>query len=431
MQHHTLPSSHPRHQSQSGRRWSPARINAVFLALAALWFGLLMLTLTPEIDDFAYQWQAAVNLMQSGDPYTATPDYERNAMLFHDPHTGERTVAYVYPPLYAFLLQPLGMVNVQLAQWIWFGVNCSVAIAFIAVCIMTSGSTLARTYWGVVVMAALFAPPMRLSLQLGQVSVILALLTVASFAFAERRAALAGGLAALATMIKLFPGFVALYYLLCRPRRVVGWMLVASVALCALLLPSYGLTPYRAFLNIALHDNYYPYSAEFNISLIGFWDRLFVPGSYAVALADSFVLARALAAVMALFVLGCCLAVARVRPNSTVRLFQFSVWLCALLLLTPANGYYNLVLLVLPVLAIMRYLEERPNLRVRAWLFVALALVCIPPTWTDWNTGLYNTLHTGWGLFLLTPPFYGLLIFLILLTNLTLRCTPSSPRVTD
>jgi hypothetical protein len=226
----------------------------------------------------------------------------------------------------------------------------------------------AREVWGVVALAALIAPPTRLSLQLGQISIMLGLLIIASFALARRYPSVAGAFLALTTLIKLFPGFMGLYYLLLRQHRMIAWTVVAGLAIGALPLLSYGLTPYNAFLNIVLHDNYYPYSAEFNISVIGFWDRLFVPGPYARSLLDAPTLGRALSGSMALGLLGCCVAVQRKGYTELGRLLQFSVWICVMLLLTPANGYYNLVLLLLPCLVVLRFLEEHPDRTVRLWL---------------------------------------------------------------
>ena len=402
-------------------------INLAALALALGWWGLIALTITPYIDDFKYQWQASVNLMQSGDPYTAQPGYERNHMLFHDPATGARKVFYLYPPFLAYFLQPFGLIDSLQAQWLWFGLNSIVLGLFIGACIWVSGSGWARRYWGLVVLGTLLAPPTRLSLQLGQISIVLALLMVASFGLAYRRPRMAGGLLAVATLIKLYPGLLGVYYLLCRPRKVVWWGTAIGAGVAVLPALTYGSTPYLAFLNVLLRDNYYPYSAEFNISILGFWDRLLVAGPYAVPLTEAPLLARALAAACALGVLGFCLAAPRELRAAEGRTLQVGAWLCAMLLLTPANGYYNLVLLLLPCLAILRYLELSADRHVRTWLVIATALVCIPTGWTSAHPWLYQTLHIGWGLLVLTPPLYGLLLYFIVSVQLARRFTGGLP----
>ena len=96
---------------------------------------------------------------------------------------------------------------------------------------------------------------------------------------------------------------------------------------------------------------------------------------------------------------------------------RFGLWLCAMLLLSPINGSYNLVLLLFPLLALLRYLELRRDTNTRNWLIVATALACWPPAWTDWQPTLYNGLHIGLGVLLLTPAFYGLALYVWLLAR--------------
>jgi len=69
-----------------------------------------------------------------------------------------------------------------------------------------------------------------------------------------------------------------------------------------------------------------------------------------------------------------------------------------MLLLSPINGYYNLVLLLLPLLAALGHLECYPDRRALRWLILATALVCIPPGWTHVHPAIYDTLHRGMGL---------------------------------
>jgi len=75
--------------------------------------------------------------------------------------------------------------------------------------------------------------------------------------------------------------------------------------------------------------------------------------------------------------------------------------------------------LLLPLLAVLQLLERAPDRRLRNWLIVGTALACSPPTWSDAFPAVKNPVHIGWGLLVLTPAFYGLLIYLGLLVYLT------------
>jgi len=408
---------------ESIQRNQPARlyllINLGALALAFVWLALIAVTLTPANDDFQQYWQASVNLLQSGDPYATTP--EPGSANHAGAASGTIVIFYPYPPLLAYLIQPLARLQHWQAQRVWFGMNCLALSALIWLCIRLSESTLARRYWGVVVLGTLLAPPTRLSLQLGQVSIMLGLLIVAGFAVSRRRPALAGVLLALTTLIKLYPGLLGLFYASRRSRRVVWWTIASGALIFTLSALAYGIAPYASYLRKDLLSGSYPYAAEFNISLVGFWDRLLSVSDFAEPLLVWPGLARMIVAALSFGVLAVCTWAGGDSGDALARLLRLGVWLCAMLLLSPVNGYYNLVLLLLPLLSALLYLERYPERRVSHWLVVATALICIPPGWTDVHPALYDALHRGAGLLLLTPAIYGLTIYLGLLALLIRR----------
>jgi len=202
---------------------------------------------------------------------------------------------------------------------------------------------------------------------------------------------------------------------------VLWWSIIAGILIVGLSVVAYGITPYISYLQRLRASSYHPYAAEFNTSLYGFWSRLFVPNHFGVPVADLPLLATILTALTGLGVLGLCLWTGADAADDLEAQLQHGVWLCAMMLLSPLNGIYNLVLLLLPLLVILRYLEQHPDRGVRNWLIVATALICVRPLWSEWSPALDNFVHIGWGLLLLAPPFYGLLIYLVLLALLARR----------
>lgn len=383
-------------------------LNRGSLILGGVWLVLVWQTLDPKIDDFKRYWQAAVDLFQYGDPYVTRQDY-------------------FYPPFFVYLIQPFALLTHKQGQSLWFVLNVLVLGGFIALSIKLSGSRLAHRYWGIVVVGVLIAPPTRLSLQLGQVSILVALLVTGCFALAAKRAPLAGLLLSVASLIRLNPAFLGLAYLLRPPRRVAWWAAGNGVVLVVLSLLLYSFGPYLSYYQTIVHTNIqlqgdYPYAAAHNISLFGFWFRLLAASNHAIPPIDAPMLARLLVVATGIAVLGVCLLVGhRESPPTPPALLTFGVWLCGMMLLWPTNGYYNLVILLLPLLTIVQLLEEHPDRVVRVWLIVATALVCIPPGWTKAHPSLYTTMHTGWWLLLLTPSFYGLCLWMGLLAWLAQR----------
>jgi hypothetical protein len=367
---------------------------------------VISLTLSPEVDDFKQYWQAALNIRLSGDPYATTPE----------------PTPYPNPPLLAYLLQPLAMLDHRPAQWVWFGINLVALISFSLMCHKLAPTASVKRFWGVAILCVALAPPTRLSLQLGQLSILLALLVIAGFAWARRSPTTAGTLLALAGLIKLYPMFVGGYYLFRRRWRVVIWSVTGTIAIMSVSVLTHGTAPFGNYARKVLFGNYYPYTAQFNISLAGFWQRLLTEHPYAVALTDAPWLAQILTLVTSALVALLCVRAALVTPGNP--LLIFSAWLCGMLLLSPINGYYNLVLLLFPFLTILRCLELHPDRSIRNWLVFATALICIPPTWSDWNPALYEFVHIRWGLLFLTPSLYGLLIYFVLLIVLVRRHPP-------
>jgi hypothetical protein len=402
-------------------------LNAAALALAVCWLVLVALTLTPETDDFAQLRRGAVDLAEHGDPYytrtEAAAEARRPAGTVDE--SGER--GFKYTPIFAYLFRPFALLDHRAGQRTWFGVNLAALATLLLLCLRVSGSALGRRYWGVLVLGVVIAPPTRLSLQLGQISLPMALMLVGVFALARRRPCLAGLLLTLASAVKLYPALLLVAYLLRGPRRVAWWGIAWAVLLAAAFLPAYGVGPYRSFAEGVVASGNHPYAAEFNLSFVGFWTRLFAKTPYAVPPLDAPALARALVALSTLATLLVCVGASR-RPGGPGRdPLLYSLWLCAMLLLSPINGSYNLVVLLLPLLVVLRLLERAPDRRLRNWLTLGTLLACWPPAWSDPLPAVYNAAHTGWGILVLAPAFYGLLIYFVLLARLTRRPAGERP----
>jgi len=377
-------------------RQTYTRLNGGAAALALFWLILIGWTLDPAVDDFERFWQASVDLLRYGNPYITRADY-------------------FYPPFFIYLIQPFALVSHEQGQYIWFVLNTFLLGGYIALCIWLSGSVLARRFWGVVLLGVLIAPPTRLSLQLGQVSILVGVLMLGSFALRCRLAHASGLMLALASLIRMHPAFLGLYYLLRKLRSVAWWSLAMASFLILLSLLWRGTAPYISYLMTIVQQNVarqgaYPYGAEHNISLFGLWSRLLIENPHSVPLRHHPSLALALTLLTSIGVVVLCFWVGRSDEGGIRSLAPFGVWLCGMLLLLPTNGYYNLIFLLLPLLVIVRSLEAQPSPRVRLLLVLATALLCIPPGWTSVHPLLYNALHIGWGTLALTPALYGLLI---------------------
>lgn len=390
-------------------------INNVAAIIAAVFVVGISLTLNPRIDDFKQYWQAAINIRALGDPYATTVDLH-TANARSPAEKNAAPLGYPNPPLLAYLMLPMARLPHATAQLVWFACNCAMLAVLIALIIANSGSRLPGSVWGIVALMICIAPPTRLSLQLGQVSILLALLVLLSYVYARRQPAASGVLIGLAFLIKLFPGLIALEYLLIGPRRAGWWAIVSTFGIVLATLALHGLTPYAMYLNKVLLGGFYPYAAEFNISIVGFWQRLFIPHTYGIAVADAPLLAQIAIIICSVGILGTCISV-RSNADSHRLLLCFCMWLCAMLLIAPINGYYNLVIALFPIMVLLGEIKRTNDRGLGIGLLAACLLVAIPPGWSDFNQWIYQTVHVRWGLLLLTPSLYGLLLLFALVVR--------------
>ena len=423
----TLKSNQREQLKQSVNR-SPGKarcvhlINSVALTLSLFWLIRIALTVKTEDTDLGQYRQAAVNILQTGDPYATTPE----PCTVKAP-SDVRPKPYPNPPLFAYLMLPFAKMELWTTVWAWYAGNLLMLAALCLITIRISGSTIAARYWGVIWLLLVYLGPARLCLQLGQLGIFLALLAITGYALSPKYGAAAGLAFTLGAFVKLYPGFLGLYLLRSGARRVTLWSTGWAFGILVLSLVLHGPGPYFEYFRKILTGCFYPYPAEFNVSLIGFWRRLLTANDYTVALANMPRLAFTLSLASTLVVLVLCW---RVGPggNGRVLRLQFATYCSAMLLISPVDGYYNLPLLIFPALTVLGELERCYHPRLPLWFALAIALISVAPTWTD-RTSLYYPMHMGWGTLILTPAVQGQTILLGMVSYLARQAFLSEGRI--
>jgi len=403
------------------QRRAPHVLNVAALVLAFAFVVVLSAGLTPNNDDFKHYWQASIHARTLGDPYAERLHPTAHQIPGLDPST--RFDDYIYPPLLAYLLQPLGYLDFPVAQQVWFWLNVGLLGLLVWLCMRLSGSRLAHTYYGVVALLAVLFPPTSICLQLGQLGIITSLLLVLAVLLGRRWPRAAGLALGFAAAIKIYPALFGFQFVRQR-RSVIGWAVAGGAGVMLLGLLLWGGAPYAIYIDrIMLHNTApYPIASEVNLSFVAFWLRLLTTTRYAMPLADLPPLALALSAICSLGLIGLCLRACWRQPHPPSYLLQSSIWLCAILLLWPASGFYNLVVLLLPMMLMARSFEDSPDPKLLRWLALATAALFIAPGWSNTMAGpIYQGVHRGLGVFLLSPAFYGLIGYQILLLVMAAR----------
>jgi len=310
-----------------------AVVAALVLAFRAVQFALL----TREIQwgyDFSFYWTAARRLLDGKSIYSAAQ--------LAGPYAPQGQDGFLYPPPFAAIVTPLASFfpDARSAAWAWTALGASILIA--SVLALWRSERLGdrfpilagRGRW-LLVAAAFAFPPVIGELVLGNVHlVLLGLLTFAWLGIrrGDARGEWAAGLAVgTATVIKVFPGVVLLWFLLTRRYRAAAGVAIAFAAISVVTLPITGIEPWLQYPTVLA-----------NLSAPADTRDTLAP---TVWLADSFgfSLARALVTGAGLLII----VWSAVRQRSIAR--SFAVAVTVSVLIAPALYHHYLALLVLPL----------------------------------------------------------------------------------
>lgn len=217
------------------RRRFVTALTAAFAAWAVFYFAAEAFWKSQRTHgvDFNSYYLAAKLLLAGRDPYADFAFYHRTgggpAAEVLAAYGLDISPAPMYPPPFYILVAPLFHFNFSTAFLLWSAANTLFALAAVYAAWRAVN---ARGNWGLVAAAALTlaANPTVDNFYLGQANILMALIVAGGiWAYARGRAYLAGVLVGAATLLKLFPAVLLIYFVLRRRHR----ELVAAVATLA------------------------------------------------------------------------------------------------------------------------------------------------------------------------------------------------------
>lgn len=355
------------------------------LAWQVLAVGLLVLrgpefmdSLAPERAgvDFLQEWSSVQNWKHGRPIYSYMPDTlpaDLPEIL-----AGKKVyfgIEYnAHPPFSVLLTLPLAAeLRYQHALLAWNLLSLALLAVSLAIMALELNFRLNRWLWLPALALLLVYNPLRQQVNQGQLNAVLLLfLTLAWQADRHGRAAWAGAWVGLATATKLFPGLFLFYFALRRQWRACWVLLLTAGAAHALVLVVLGPQCFWDYARVVV-----PYvenfrAARLNASIPGFFIKLFegsvkenvepLLASPLARQAGTWLAAACVLAILASFT-------ARPRPGWSVdRLY--SLWLVAMLLLSPITWDHSLLLATLPLLWLW---QARPQ----DWLARANVLVIV------------------------------------------------------
>ncbi len=316
------------------------------------------------VNDFGSYYAASRFIAEGINPYRST-DGHQTIQITIDEQTAwqmHKSIipAYIYPSFLAIIITPLSTLSFPPARILW-SVIC--LVAFVGCIVLTFVIFKRKPQLDVLTLLIITifvaSMPTLETMTLGQVNYIVLLLLMLSWISSTRNSSLLGGaLLAAATLIKVSPVLLLLYFIWRKNLRyIIGFVLAFSffLAMMQLLAPSVDSTYVREVLP-AISAR----APELNNKAIAvWWQFLFINNALANPIAHLPWLSKALPALTSIVIIILTAIVfqrSRARNamheqnNNGLPVFQFAVCLIGLLLIQPYVEIHHLVI-AFPALA--------------------------------------------------------------------------------
>ncbi len=339
----------------------------------------------PFVPDFFQEWASARNRLTGLPVYTphavTLPRYLGQRLPPDTPWTVD---VNAHPPPAVLLAFPLAPLSFPTAFLLWNLISAAALLA--SLWLIARGLPWRCSVWVVLPLVALLSVcyPFWHQMIHGNLNlVLLALLTGCWAAARSGRPGCAGVLLGAAAAVKLFPAFLAFYFLARRQGKVLGAAAAAFAVLTLVSICLLGGEAYRTYLTEVLPQAAQRYRlAWLNLSLAAFWAKLFDPpgirfGIHITPLLASRFLAHAAFVASALAITAAvafCAARARSRRDGDL---AFGLALVGMLLVSPITWEHSLLLLPLPLAVLWKRLP--PSLPALGVYGVAVILLWLPP----------------------------------------------------
>ena len=335
-------------------------------ALALLWVvvfaHLVRFTyrLPPSFSDFNHFYVAALSFRLGSNAYVAKYD-ELARSLGLD--IGFINISN-QPPTFVLCFEPLTRLGPRAAYWTWIGFSLA-SFAFALALLLTTETSLAPRQMLLLCALTILYPPLFENFYFGNTQTVILLLIVGAMRCLGRNWDSGAGFSfATATALKAYPWILA-FYLVCRRQwRTLLWMAGGGALIGGLTLWGLGWARCFSFFGTWGFTNSRRLLERFdNVSLNAAVSRVFWFHASAPLTPDVEVIRKvtAVTADLAVFALTVA-ATAGTGPERRWR--ALSLWLVAMILLSPSSRFHYLIVLIVPFVLIVeaaRYGETEPR----------------------------------------------------------------------
>ncbi len=404
----------------------------IAIGIGVLLVGFLLIlsrydTHTTRASDFTFDYLGTLAFYQGESLYSPlTPDYYEAAGLEDAAHYN------FHPPFSGLLFLPLVPLGYPVAITIWTWGSTLLYLALGAVVLRELKLVPPMYLVPLVAGLSLFWHPFLFHTIVAPLSMVLAgCVTGAWLLLRRRRDALAGVLVALATLIKLFPGLLIIFFLV-RRRWWALWAWGATIVLGLLLTGLvFGFDDVIAYHTDVMLRR--PPSAQHgpihNLSLLSVFDRFLVGGTYLQPIVMAPLVAQVLKAATFLgVVLATMYALWRLAPTQHGDDHGFALVCVAFLLISPSTWGHALVMLIIPLALLLADALRSEDRLLRRTLLPIFVLVSLPDLAIARTVANYYQNNIPWyGALITVLPIIGLFGCWVLVWYAGLRIDQSAP----
>jgi hypothetical protein len=329
-----------------------------------------------RITDFFQDWASARNFLEGLPVYSnhrvTIPRYLGKTDLDESDFFVD---VNAHPPTSILLFVPFAALPYPDAQFTWNALSLGMFAA--SLMLVWQRLRLPCSVRSVFPAIVLLLPcaPILMNIDLGQMNFLL-LLILTGVWVADRadREILAGALLGTSVSIKLFPAVLFLFFLVKKRRRTVASGLVSIAMIAVLTVSVLGIQSYISYVNIVL-----PHIAKYralwlNLSLPGYWRKLFDPAReypFIQPITRNPFLSNTAIIVTCTILIGVLAwSIARARTRTELDL-SFGLTMTAMLLVCPLTWDHYLILLLIPLAMAWIHLPRSRTFRI---LFMAILI---------------------------------------------------------
>jgi hypothetical protein len=355
---------------------------AIAAVVVTAWFGPVFVdNFRPPDDkfhDFCQEWLSARNYLTGAPVYADLTEALHRHLGATPERAGEMLPWNAHPPAAVALTIPFGKLDYQNAQLAWNLLTLPLFLVSVWLIIRELGFSLC--VWSIfpaIVLLLLFNP-VFIHIGQGQLNFpILFLITLAWIADRRGRPAWAGVALGVATGLKLYPGFLFVYFLLAQRWWALLTGALAFLAVNAVALALLGADEFRTYIEKVVPSLFSHQSSWRNVSVTGYWLRIFDPQPHqkVLPLVVNPAAGRLLILASRLVIVGVVAWVAWHARTTAARDRALAAAIVGMLLVTPVAWTHYFVLLALPVGLVWMRLPDGP---LRWVMCPILAILWIP-----------------------------------------------------